>query len=46
MGGQPRAKIVQPQARVEQAEIVRKIFRKLNPLVFEDALDPIAIDDG
>ena len=45
MGGQPRAEMVQPQPRVEQVEIVGERFRKLNPPMFEDALDPTAAED-
>ena len=45
MGGQLRAEMVQPQPRVEQVEIVGERFKKLNPPMFEDALDPTAAED-
>ncbi|XP_022865717.1 uncharacterized protein LOC111385546 [Olea europaea var. sylvestris] len=44
-GEHQRAKFIQPQQRAKHFEAVGERFRKLNPPIFEDALDPTAAED-
>ncbi|XP_022855287.1 uncharacterized protein LOC111376551 [Olea europaea var. sylvestris] len=45
-GKQQRAKFLQPQQRDEHIETVGERFRKLNPPIFEDVLDPTTAEDS
>ncbi|XP_022870780.1 uncharacterized protein LOC111390021 [Olea europaea var. sylvestris] len=44
-GEHQRAEFIQPQQRAKHFEAVGERFRKLNPPIFEDALDPTAVED-